>query len=214
VTLQAAPGVLAALGTLSRTTPVVITASEADTVVLRNLQITRAGFSNATRGVEFNTGGALHVENCVIAGFSETGLRFAPAGVNSTPGGPRLFVKNTVVRNNGTGIYLTSVYASINHSSIEDNGKGVWAAGQVQAFIGNTEMSGNSGAGLEVNYSCRVDLEQCIVARNQIGIKVYDGGVSASRSAIEGLENHNGSMISYGNNRLSGGSFTSTLSER
>lgn len=230
ITLQAAPGVLAALGTAVTTTPVVINASETSTVTLRNLQITRAGFSNATRGVQFNTGGALHVEGCVIAGFSDAGLFFGPPGLNSDNRPPRLFVKDTAVRDNGVGISLTTVSATISDCRVENNATGVLASIQSSAVVADSVLSGNTNYGVAASTGpASVAVENCVLTHNGSAAvhSSPNGGpggtlvvVSGSYIAynFRGLSGP-GSLVSFGNNRFFGntnsdGVFTDTRQEK
>ncbi len=103
VTVLAAPGVHAAVGDdLKVGTPVTVTAPSNARVVLRNLYITARTLPQMARGIDFITGGALHIENCVIAGFKDVGIRFN-GDLAYCDGGvcPRLFLKDSFVRGNG-----------------------------------------------------------------------------------------------------------------
>jgi hypothetical protein len=127
LTLQAAPGVHAALGDSTTTTPVVINAGASDVVVLRNLFVSRVG--RTLRGIEFNTGRALHVESCIVTGFPGSGIAFnVDDGFCSEAGCPELFIKDTIARNNSAGIYVSGVTGSIDHCRIEDNTTGIRTA--------------------------------------------------------------------------------------
>lgn len=93
------------------------------TVVLRGLTITGNGAAN---GIAVTAGNTLHVEDCVISGFTARGISFTAAG--------RLFVKDSFVRNNtNNGIYVApgsgTAIASIDHCRMEKNGYGVRADG-------------------------------------------------------------------------------------
>jgi hypothetical protein len=227
VTLQAAPGALAALGSLSSTTPVVINGGESDVVVLRNLQISRAGFANATRGIQLVRVGALHIENCVVTGFSDTGIYAAPQGINSDLKGPRLFVKDTIVRDNGTGIYLSSVFASIDRSRMENNLTGVLAQTQARVTLRDCLLAGNQDYGLATEGPSTVAaVENCVVTNNGTGITASGSftlsSVFVSHTMLAGnttgLSPNGGTIKSFGNNRLANnnadGAFTSTIEEK
>lgn len=229
LTIQAAPGAHAVLGTASSTTPVVVSAGESDVVVMRNLHITRAGTSSATRGVQFNSGGALHIEGCVVAGFSDTGI-YGHANVTYANGtGPRLFVNDTTVRGNGTGIGIGSILASINRSRIENNATGVSVDTQVIGVtISDSLLAGNSDYGLRVTPITVTTVETCVVTNNGTGIFAAGGLDDALKSTIYishtmiSNNNHgvagNGNLYSFGNNRLANndtnGAFTSTIDEQ
>ena len=71
-------GILAAF-----TNGVVVNAGANDAVTLRGLDID--GVGNGLVGIQFNSGGALHVQNCVISNFragNATGIRFSTSGAS------------------------------------------------------------------------------------------------------------------------------------
>src|SRR5205085_4552356 len=77
---------------------ITVTIGTSDTVVLRGLTINGAG---GTNGINFTAGGNLHVESCVVSGFSSNAGIFVPSGAGA---GAQLFVKDTVCRRNYLGI--------------------------------------------------------------------------------------------------------------
>jgi hypothetical protein len=79
--------------------PITVQAAATDIVVLRGLDIDNVTGGGA--GVAFTSGGALHIEKCVIRNFNSTGLGW---GISATPNnsGAQLFVSDTVLENNGT----------------------------------------------------------------------------------------------------------------
>jgi nitrous oxidase accessory protein NosD len=229
LTLQAAPGAHAVMGTGSSTTPVVVNAGEADVVVLRNLHVTRAGMGTTTRGIQLIRVGALHIESCVVAGFSDTGIYAVPDYLNADGKGPRLFVKDTVARDNGVGLAMSSVIASVDHSRVENNATGVLFSGQAIATVRDSLVAGNADYGLKAsagpsNYTA---VENCVVTNNGTGIQAAEflglrGVFHVSHTMISanntGLSPNGGSIQSFGNNRLannnSNGAFTSTIQEQ
>jgi hypothetical protein len=83
------------------TNAIVVNAGANDVVHLRGLIF--EGIGTGLNGIRFLAGGALHVENCVIADFrsgsagSGHGIAFRPSGA------AELYVADTVIANNGTG---------------------------------------------------------------------------------------------------------------
>src|SRR5205814_10260915 len=71
-----------------------VTIGTSDTVVLRGLTINSAG---GTNGINFTAGGNLHVESCVVTGFSSNAGIFVPSGAGVSA---QLFVKDTICRRN------------------------------------------------------------------------------------------------------------------
>ena len=77
---------------------ITINAGPSDVVILRGLVID--GLNSATGGVQFTTGGALHIQNSLIKnvrGASGVGINFTPSGAAD------LMVTDTTVINNNAG---------------------------------------------------------------------------------------------------------------
>lgn len=99
-----------------------------DVVVLRGLTID-GNIQSGVNGIRFIQGGELHVENCTISNFGQKGISFEPTLANS-----RLFVKDTILRNNvGAGLSVqpgispASAQVSIDHCRFDSNQNGVAA---------------------------------------------------------------------------------------
>src|ERR1700682_5777676 len=65
--------------------PIVVNAGPSDVVVLRGLSIQGRGLGDS--GIRFVAGGALHVEDCILAGFTGNAIDFQPAA------GGKLFLR-------------------------------------------------------------------------------------------------------------------------
>ena len=122
VTLTSPLGVYAAITALTAGTSAITVSATAgfagDTVVLRGLTLTGLG---GLHGINVTSVRNLHVEGCVISGFTQNGIN-----VSLTVDGSHIFVKDTITRNNGSdGIHiLTStglVRASIDNCRSERN---------------------------------------------------------------------------------------------
>ena len=97
-----------------------ISAGATDTVILRNISINGNFVGTGVAGIKFNSGAALHIENCVIFNNSGNGIEFTP-----TVGGSNLFVVNTTLRENGTAsstgnalVRPAGVYANATFSNV------------------------------------------------------------------------------------------------
>ena len=101
VTLTSPLGVYAAITALTAgSSAITVSAASTDTVVLRGLTLTGLG---GQTGINVTSVGNLHVEGCVISGFTDNGIN-----VNLTADGSHIFIKDTITRNNGdTGILIT-----------------------------------------------------------------------------------------------------------
>src|SRR5208282_5899108 len=154
-------------------------------VTLRGLTINGLSASGHI-GITFTTGAALHVENCIITGMEDAGIFFNPS-VTTT----RLFVKDTIFRDNAIGIYMEQGYASLSNVRIENNSNdGLAAAGGsnlAEIGIQNSVFSGN-GTGILAYNNGDVNVESTLIANNTTGVEVHGntGTVRLSYSTIIG----------------------------
>ena len=194
-----------------------VNAGPADVVVLRGLDI--HGTGTGLNGVRFLAGGALHIENCTIMGFSQTGVSFAPAAAS------RLFVKDTIVRANNPaggssfgGIFVNpgptgSASVSLDNVRIEQNFHGLRVQGRAVVTATGTTAAGNSGSGffLTAPNGAALHLDRCAASGNGTGVRAggASGVVRISTTVVSdntlGLAAVSGGVIeSFGNNRVAG----------
>ena len=219
VTLTGPTGVYVAItGLTAGSSAITVSAATTDTVVLRGLTLTGLGGDN---GINVTSVGNLHVEGCVISGFTDTGIY-----VNLTADGTHIFIKDTITRNNSTGIFISTstgtVRASIDNCRSERNfGAGFFAYNNSLVTINRSVASGNSGAygfyaisnvsGLIAELSC----EECVSSNNQLGFEVsaVSGGVATIRVSHSTATNNTsigfqqlgtGVFESLGNNLVAG----------
>lgn len=106
-------------------------------VVLRGLTINNQGGGD---GIEFLQGASLHVENCIMSGFS-TG-----AGLNVQAGGSVTHVLDTIVRNNHIGIVFGAGLAgNLSRTRVENNSsEGIELLGNTVVSIEDSVVSGST----------------------------------------------------------------------
>ena len=233
VTIQGAPGVYAVVGVDLKVGTAVTIAAPADArVVLRNLHITTDPHmvSQMLRGIDFLSGGSLHVENCVVSGFKDFGIRFNLDQPSCDVRCPQLSVKDSFVRDNSVGIAIRSA-ALIEHSRIEGNDTGVQLGGNSQVTIRDSIVATNRSHGLTVAFLSTARVESCSFTDNGKGLMVlgYDAGAGSiyvSNSLISGnkvgLAHQNGlvegKIFSFRNNRVFGndtdGDFDQVLTQQ
>jgi hypothetical protein len=212
-----------------------INAGTNDVVTLRGLTVNNLGSTG--NGVVFNTAGAVHVESCVINGFTN-GAGIKITGTNITIAS--ILVKDTIARNNDWGI-LQGVAAAdgvlritMDHIRLDANNIGLAMGAQstlvtVTGVMRDSSVSGNTQTGISLTAgnettfgSCALDLESCLVTNNAAGINVQQNVGSATMSisntnitdnATSGFSIGTGSTIfSLGDNTITGnGASTGTL---
>jgi hypothetical protein len=210
IRIEAAPGIHASIFN-GGSVAISITAPDKDVITIKGLTIYGSG-----TGILFNSGGALHVENCLIdlQGIG-TGINFFDAG--------QLFAHDTTIRNVSMGIQVypvpNSATATLTRCRIEGAAViGLRISDGVAASIRDSVISGNPGDGIFVNGSlpggkCSLDVTDTVVTSNGNGIvcKSGNGGVPTvrvSRSTVtgnnQGLVQQGGSLESLGNNVVRG----------
>ena len=219
VTLTSPLGVYAAITAQSSSDAITVSAaggSTGDTVVLRGLTLTGLGGNN---GINVTSVGNLHVEGCVISGFNTLGI-YVHLGAD----GSRIFVKDTIMRNNGnSGIYIKTfvgiVRASIDNCRSERNGnEGFFAANNSRVTINRSVASGNNSgfvassdtSGEIAELSC----QECVSSYNAYGFVANTSGGAATIRVSHSMATNNatngfaqlstGVFRSLGNNLVDG----------
>lgn len=217
---------------------IVINAAATDVVVLRGLEIDSAPDDTGVNGIRFYSGGAVHIEDCVIrdnqAGeLNGNGILFMPSS-----GSPELFISNSHITGNGdatsgTGVHIepsgsAGAKVTIENTILANNSIGVRGVsnnttGVVEISIANSELSGGTFHGLVVQAdsgTTKVTVNSTRIVNNaKQGIRAIGAngivrvGSSIISGNLTGLNSINGGNIrSYGNNQLNGngtdGAFT------
>jgi len=189
-------------------------------------------------GIDIKSAATVNIEDCVIANFEQTGIYD-----ERTSGGAQLFIKNTILRDNGSsslsgGIDIApgsgvTASVSIDHSYINGNYFGIVgdgrSGGTISATISDSVVSGNAQNGITVissGSSVVFMIDQTKVTGNAAA-GLYAGGSNAGMLARNttvfkngyGLDIGNGgALYSYGNNSVAGngtnGAFTATVGQQ
>ncbi len=199
-------------------------------VTLRGLSINGTGVSGAvgTRtgvvGVSILNASAVHVEDCLIANFSQNGIK-----VNNVPNNFNLFIRNSVIRDNSlSGVVMTSTNSvnfmrgSFEGSEFSNNQNGIEGGANSRITATRCVMSGNTGDGvlsrsLTAALFSVVNLNSCVLANNGTnGVEAGNGGALAT-SFVRITDNHitgnlnngvlvgsNGQVQTYGDNAIKG----------
>jgi len=138
---------------VSGTNGIVISAAGTDVVVLRGLDI--EGLGTGLDGIKvLGSLGALHVEKCTVNGFR--GSNGSGIEVATTSGTTLVFIKDTIVRDNGqgTGVGIlikptgsAVVKASLNNVRLENNNVGLQMFNSSTVQVNNSTAAGNVNAG-------------------------------------------------------------------
>ncbi len=172
-------------------------------VVLRGLSINGAGNAGQAglKGVSILSASVVTLENVEIMNFVQQGV----ADLRTTPG--KLFIKNSVIRNNaGVGIVVAAT-GGTNMASIEtthsiNNLYGLATGNNNQVKLTRSVISGNSTAGIEADPSGQVGVEHCTVNFNGTGLQangtiwIGDSEIAFNQNATAGIP------VSFGNNRF------------
>ncbi|MDQ3010230.1 MAG: right-handed parallel beta-helix repeat-containing protein [Acidobacteriota bacterium] len=221
VTIQTAPGVYAGITVTTGTSAVRIIAGASDRVILRGLTLHAFGGQAGQSGIYITAGGTLHVENCVINGFSLSGI-----SVNNIS---EVFIKDTTVRDSGYAVLVSNnaalIKAVVENCRIENSIIGVHASSNARVVVRGSVASGQSSVGFLASpvggTSAELTLENCLSSHNSIGVTSCGNSiVRVSNSTITqnttGLS-HTGTLLTRGNNTVEAnssgnGTFTGSFS--
>jgi len=194
------------------TNGIVVNAGPTDRVVLRGLDI--EGVGTGLRGVRIVAAGEVHVEKCVVNGFSQAGIGFEPSGAS------QLWVRDSVLRGNNTGIVVLGAAAPVDafvvRSSLDSNGgPGIKVLGGSSATVTDSFVGGNDGDGVLVRAAgsaAKVLVERTTISGNAGAGVSAGGGASAAVARIggsavfgnaKGIEvGSNGQVVSFGDNHV------------
>jgi len=168
---------------VSGTNAIIINATTTSAVVLRGLDI--EGLGTGLVGIKVLGGlGSLHVEKCTINNFrgsNGSGIEIAP----TTAGTTLVFIKDTIVRNNGQGagggIFFNpgagvTVQASLDRVRMENNIFGLKVQGASNVSVNDSIAAGNSAAGFSVAVSGAVmTVERSVSTHNGTGVVCVAG---------------------------------------
>jgi hypothetical protein len=164
-----------------------VNAGVTDVVVLRGLTL-KALTPGVGSGINFISGAAIHVENCVIDGWSQ-GIVINPASASS-----RAYVIDTVVRNcaaegvaiqpgivsidnvrlenntSGCGVFVFDGTASVLRSVATGNSSGFCATDASALNVEGSMASNNQSFGFFAGTGAVVRLTKCIVTGNDTGL--------------------------------------------
>ena len=166
-----------------------------DIVVLRGLSISGAGGGGGT-GINMTSAGKVHIENCVISGFRSSNPLVPSHGIVCAGAG-KIFIKDTIARENFNGIYATAGMLSLDRVRIEGNQQnGLLIGAGVKAVIGHSVASGNFSGLVAEGNGAELSMEDCTAAHNEYsGIWIQTGALGRlSNSTV--INNGNGVTLS------------------
>ena len=224
------PAVVAAPGVNAFT----INAGPNDRVVLRNVGMNGVNQSGAagTNGIQFNSGGSLEVDHCIIEGFANYGIDFEPAIRAFLTVSDSVLVGNGSLGTTGTGALIATTAAganNVNHvgivSTVIDLGTSGITAGQNtkveldRVTVGRTGLGGGDYGITANGLGAEVSIDYSTISGNVSGglhatnsAKMYVANSSITYNNTNGiLSDAGGQVLSYANNRVAGNAGASTF---
>jgi len=170
-------------------------------VILRNININ--GLTTGLKGVSIIAAASVFLEDLMIMEFTQQGISDSRTG-----GGNRLFVRNTVVRNN-TGAGIGAGAGSTSNTILENvystgNGFGVAAAVGNQVMVSRSVMSGNATAGVEADTGASIFVDNTEITNNGTGVSANGTIILANSDIAFNTTGISGATTSFGNNRIIG----------
>lgn len=187
------------------------------TVRLRNINFN--GVNTGINGVRITGGaviaaGVVIIEDCLIDGnFGGTARGLS----DERTGGGELYVANTTIRNNDTGIRVIPatgagqrIDVALDNVLVENSTSGTAFGSNVRAMINRSVFTGNSFAAISAGTgfsAVEVNISNSIITNNVTGIQ-FSGGAITVRLANNDITFNttalNGATQSYNNNRMEG----------
>lgn len=193
------------------------TADPLQTVRIRGITINGAGSCGAGCGTRTGLNGiniikatAVFVENVVIDGFTQQGIRDA-----RTAGG-RLVVQDTTIRGAaGAGVQViatgTGTSVTLENVNSNANGFGVAVGSPNKMMVNRSAFTGNVSAGVEADAGAQLTVDDSVISNN-VGNGVQAAGtvrLSNNDIAFNGT-GITGATLSFGNNRIAGNTAVGT----
>jgi len=189
VTVQAPPGVYAAI-TTSSGTGITVNAADTDAITLRGLTVVGLG---GTVGIDFASGAAITIVDCSVSGFSQSGLNFRPM--------------------------TTSTHGIVEHSVFTNDNFGILVSPTGNLTVRNSILSGNVTAGVRIfginaSGGATLSVVDSLLDANGIGILAATNGGGPAHVRISGNHITNNTTgiqmtggsdaVSIGNNMVRG----------
>jgi parallel beta helix pectate lyase-like protein len=155
-----------------------VVAGTSDVITLRGLTLKGVG---GTDGINVSSAGVLHVESCVISGFSRFGIGI---GVNAGPQSINaVFIEDTICRDTGAGVLIKRAIASVDRCRFENN---------------------TASSGLAADSGASITIRDCVSVGNRIGFEASpsSGGCDmkivncvASNNVLDGIISENSGIV-------------------
>ena len=227
ITIDGTPVIAGVL--VSGTNGITISAGANDLVILRGLDID--GLGTGLKGIDIIQAGKVLIENCQVYEFTPRGISVEPS---TNP--VQVFISNTRIKGSfSNGIVVapatSSIHAQVtlnNVEIVENTNFGLSVTAGSSVIVRDSVISDNGFSSSLANIradatggTATVDLDGVLVSGSATGIISLNGAVvRVNNSTIvgntTGLEpSAGGTIVSFGNNRLSGnmsnGAFSSTI---
>lgn len=218
ITIDGGAGQVAGV-TASGTNGIVVSAGSTDIVTLRNLSIQGLVVtgSGGLNGINFLAGNVLHIEHCVIAGFTQNGINIVPGA------SAQVFIDDTRSEDNsqnGLNVVGTAgaVHVNVNNSHFSNNTlNGVFSSDFSNTAVTGGDANGNLQSGYAVignMGAAKLSIVNSMAANNNAGVTAGGGALAAAaRIANVALFANpsaglsvavNGTISSFGNNYNAG----------
>jgi hypothetical protein len=220
----------------SGTSGIVVSAGANDVIHLGGLSFDGVN-APGTSGIVFLSGARLDIENCVVLGFTTSGITLSPGAGSATTA--KVVVQNTTILNNATGLLIQptggiAANVTLRWLRIDNNTgdglrvDGTGGSGAINATLADSTASFNVSNGIDAVSgpgNTTLDITRVVAATN--GTAGIESNQSSGGSASVTVGNSvlygnaigvqaagGASLLSYGNNQVTGnasnGSFTGT----
>jgi hypothetical protein len=186
------------------------------TVKLRGLSISGIGLSGSVgtrtgiRGINILSAAVVEIDDVLITDFTQQGILDG-----RTIAGAKLFIRNSVIRNN-TGNGITAGSTGGANATIIDNVHSInnafgiaWTTGN-NVSIARSIFSGNT-TGVEADAGATMNVDGTVINHNTTGVQGVSGNIRISSSSVSNNSTgFSGSATTFGNDRFFGNSSLGT----
>jgi hypothetical protein len=175
VSIIAPPGVYAGITASAGESALTIDGADV-AVALRGLNVN--GLAGSVHGIRFVRGRSLNIDDCIISGFGNSGIRVTGAGL--------LVVRGTAIVDGGVGVSNVSPSAPersdlvLDAVSIENNTAGISVAANGRVLVRDASLAGNQSSAIVTGALVPGDSARLLIERSRVvhnGVGIFPGGI-------------------------------------
>jgi hypothetical protein len=199
----------ASIAPVTGSAAVTVNANPGDKINIIGVVLDGTAIAN-TAGIQFNSGGNLNVQDCVIRNFTNYGIIVSPTAAASASISNTTVADVNVSANSSAGIALIanagSLLATLDHVTLRNNYNGFTAlaiGGSIQALITDSVIDNSAHIGVDLTGPNNNQIFTSAVLRNVILTVGTSSGIVVNRSATVFLSHVTATSLVQGSGNTS-----------